>query len=258
MATDHKIQFNSVAQEYQMYHQLPMAQLVAELIGKGLGDCNKTRILDLAGGSGHFARQAIDAGAERVDVVDTSMSMMEVGKAIETKLGREGRIHWHCADASLPLWQQGIDILPEGQYDIVMANWLLDHAYSVQDLEGMWQNIAAGLKPGGTFLGVRVTEPGMLGGTGAEGKYGAKLEEFENIPGGVKYRATIQCEPSFAFQAASMEDSYNMTDKIPRKLGITDFEVLAIEDTEVFKKDPEFWKQHQEKPVYTTVMARKR
>jgi hypothetical protein len=51
--------------------------------------------------------------------------MLEVGIEIEQKLGREGKIRWFEADASKAMHH--LPLMPEG-YDIVMCNWLFDHA----------------------------------------------------------------------------------------------------------------------------------
>lgn len=59
-------------------------------------------------------------------------------------------------DAARPLGEQIGGSLRPGGYDVVMANWVFDHATSMADLKAMWENIAANLNPGGRFLGVRV------------------------------------------------------------------------------------------------------
>jgi SAM-dependent methyltransferase len=257
MAASEKIQYDKVATQYKSYDDLPMAKLEAELIRKALGDCTGLKVLDLGGGSGTHARQAVNAGAELVDVADISEAMMQIGKEIEAQAGRDGRIRWHFADASKPLAEQGVDLLPPGQYDIVMANWVFDHAHTVQDLTGMWENIAASVKPGGKFLGIRVIRPGIWAEHVKVGKYGGKYEDISEIPGGVKCRVILMTEPPFSFGGTMMEDSYNMTNEVPRKLGITDFEALPAEESEVVTKDPEFWKEHLEEPLFAVVTARK-
>lgn len=59
-------------------------------------------------------------------------------------------------DAARPLGEQIGGSLRPGGYDVVMANWVFDHATSMADLKAMWENIAANRNPGGRFLGVRV------------------------------------------------------------------------------------------------------
>jgi hypothetical protein len=121
----------------------------------------------------------------------------------------------------------------------------------------MWENIAASLKPGGTFLGIRVIRPGIWAEHVKEGKYGAKYEDIEKIPGGVRCIVVFKTEPLFSFEGTMMEDSYGMINEIPRQLGLTDFETIPVDEMEVITKDPEFWKEHLDEPLFAVITARK-
>lgn len=127
MTTAEKPQYDSIAQSYASYESLPLAKLEHELVTKAIGDCTGLTVLDLGGGNGQYARKAIELGAELVDVVDISPAMLEVGIEIEQKLGREGKIRWFEADAAKAM--HNLPLMPDG-YDIVMCNWLFDHAES--------------------------------------------------------------------------------------------------------------------------------
>jgi toxoflavin synthase len=183
--------------------------------------------------------------------------MMQIGKDIEEKAGRNGRIRWHLADASKPLSEQATDLRATGKYDIVMANWVFDHAHSVEDLTGMWENIVASLKSGGRFLGIRVIRPGIWADHVKEGKYGAKYDDIADIPGGVKCRVILMTDPPFSFGGTMMRDSYDMINKIPQELGMENFEAIPAEDMEIVKGDLEFWKEHLEEPLFSVITATK-
>jgi len=127
MATHENSQYDSIAQSYASYDSLPIGKLEQELVAKAIGDCTGLTVLDLGGGNGQYARKAIELGAELVDVLDISPGMLEVGIDIEAKLGREGKIRWFEADATKALHH--LPLMPEA-YDIVMCNWLFDHASS--------------------------------------------------------------------------------------------------------------------------------
>jgi toxoflavin synthase len=255
MATADKTQYEGFAPKYDSVEDLPCAQLEAQLVQAALGNCTGLKVLDLGGGSGLHARKAVNAGAAVVDVVDISPAMMQIGQDIETKLRREGIIRWYEADVSKPLTEQDISVLRPGQYDIVLANWVFDHATSLEDLKGMWHNIAVYIRPGGKFLGVRVANPR------AEcvqvGKYGVRFENVEQIPDGVRYLVACLTEPPFAFEGTSMEASYTLDDDIPRQLGFVDIGVLPPEDMEIVKSNPEFWRMYLEDPNFVLVTARK-
>jgi SAM-dependent methyltransferase len=125
MATAPKTQYESVANGYASYDHLPIAKLEKELVTKAIGDCTGSTVLDLGGGEGQYARKAIELGAELVDVLDISPAMLALGIEAEEKLGREGRIRWFEADATKAL--DRVPLVPGG-YDVVMCNWLFDHA----------------------------------------------------------------------------------------------------------------------------------
>jgi ubiquinone/menaquinone biosynthesis C-methylase UbiE len=127
MTNPEEPQYDSIAQSYASYDSLPLAKLEHELVTKALGDCTGLTVLDLGGGNGQYARKAIELGAELVDVVDISPAMLEVGIEIEQELGREGKIRWFEADAAKAMHH--LPLMPDG-YDIVMCNWLFDHAES--------------------------------------------------------------------------------------------------------------------------------
>jgi SAM-dependent methyltransferase len=110
---------------YASYDQLPLAKLEAELVAKAIGDCAGLTVLDLGGGEGQYARKAIELGAELVDVLDISPAMLALGIEAEAKIGREGKIRWFEADATKAL--DRVPLIPGG-YDVVMCNWLFDHA----------------------------------------------------------------------------------------------------------------------------------
>jgi predicted RNA methylase len=256
IAPGKKDQYNEMAIEYNSYQELPVARLEAELIRTALGDCTGLAVLDLGGGSGSYARMAVRAGARQVDVVDISDAMMQIGKEIETKSSGQSRIRWLLADVTKPMADQGVDVLPPGQYDIAMANWLFDHAHTVNDLRGMWMNIATSLKPGGKFIGIRAVAPGIFAEHNVKaGKYGCLRTEIRTIPGGLECTATLLTNPPFSVGVTLMEDSYNMTDAIPRQLGMMGFGTVPKLETEVVKRDLEFWREHLDEPEFAVVTA---
>ncbi|RCI10200.1 hypothetical protein L249_8683 [Ophiocordyceps polyrhachis-furcata BCC 54312] len=250
-------QYNIIGTDYTRYTEvtIPHAKLVAELVGKALGDCRGLSVLDLGGGNGLHARRALAAGAEYVDLVDISERMIEIGKR---KGGGDGeRIRWCLADATKPLPQQCQLTSPDGKYDIVMGNWLLDSAVkSEQDFEPLWRNIIDCIKPGGKFVGVRSRYPGFCGKAGRV-KYGLTWADIKDIPGGWRYRVMVHVDPPFTLEATTMRDSATLANEVPTRLGLADFEAVPIEETEVYKADPDYWTVMREEPMLAVVVARK-
>ncbi|KAI9170627.1 Malonyl-[acyl-carrier protein] O-methyltransferase [Paramyrothecium foliicola] len=251
-----KEDYGKTATEYTSLSDLPQGVLEAQLIEQAIGDATGLLVLDIGGGSAVHARQAIDAGAKRVDIVDISPEMMKVGQEIESSLGRQDRIRFYEADVSKPLDQVPL----EQQYDIVMANWVFDHAGTVETLEGMWQNIGTYLKPGGKFLGIRVAD--LRSPVFAEGgpapEYGTLFKDLEPISGGLKYTVVVYTNPRFDFEATSMEVSYSGSLDMHHKYGIVDVETLALENTKIVKENPEFWRPFLENPFFVVVKGQKK
>lgn len=245
-------EYDDQAGTYHDYSsQLPVGPMEHQLFASALGDATGQTVLDLGGGTGLRARQVLDAGAACVDVVDLSPEMMAVGQKIEQSLGRD-KARWFEADVSKPM-----DHLPlHKTYDIVMANWVFDHAKNIEELEGMWRNIALYLKPGGRFLGVRIANMRSAAVT-TTGKYGTIMKDFEEIPGGIKFRYVLLVDPPLEFDAASMEISYLGSTELHTKYGLVDVEMEPYENSEAIRKDPEFWKLFVDDPMMALVKARK-
>jgi len=257
MATTDKTQYDAVAEQYGTVEDLPCSKLEAELIRTALGDCAGLAVLDLGGGSGLHARRAVDAGAATVDVFDISPEMLRAGEEVEARLGRHGRIRWAVADATRPLAGQVEEggCLRSGGYDIVMANWVFDHATTVAELRAMWENVVANLKPGGRFLGVRVQSVRAKYMT--DGKYGATFSDIAEIPGGLRYKVGCLTQPPFSFEGTSMESTYSLADDVPRELGLVDFQVVPARESNLVRNDADFWSDFIKDPAFTVVTANK-
>lgn len=103
-------EYNADATSYDGIQLLPIGKLESQLFAAALGDATGATILDLGGGTGLKARQALDSGAASVDIVDISSEMLNTGRGIEVKQGQP-KIRWFEGDASKPL-----DHLELGQY----------------------------------------------------------------------------------------------------------------------------------------------
>lgn len=253
MATVEKQQYNDVATEYLTLADVPQTKLEDELVKLGLGDCTGFRVLDLGGGSGGHARHALEAGATSIDVVDVSEQMLQVGKDIEAKNGRDV-INWYLADISKPISNE-ISSLPQEGYDIVMVIWAFDHATSIKELEGMWQNVTFYLKPGGRFVGVRVGNPRSK--SAQSGDYGARFDNIKEIADGVRYDCVVLTKPPFSFEATSMKTSYTGSFELPQKYGLSDCKYVQAEETEIVKRDSDYWTTFLEDPHFVAFTAKK-
>lgn len=187
--------------------------------------------------------------------------MMQAGKEIEKSAGRsEDVIHWYEADASKPetLTGQPLRFKEEG-YDMVMANWLFDHAGSMDTLDGMFRSVVAYLKPGGRFVGTRVIN-GHTSPAATTGKYGYTYKDFEDIPDGVAYRYVLHVTPPVAYDGASMRVTYApaLISEFHAKYGLEDTELEPFESAQCLRDDPDYWNLFIASPSMAVVKARKK
>ncbi|KAI1080705.1 methyltransferase-like protein [Whalleya microplaca] len=240
-------EYNDQGVDYDnIFPTISIGILETQLLISALGDCTDLAVLDLGGGSGLRARQVLDLGASSVDVVDISLEMLRCGKTREYG----NRITWHEANISKPL-----DHLPLQTYDLVMANWVMDHAATMAELEGMWANVTAYLKPGGRYVGTRSGDP--YAPAALDGKYGMRYKDHQSIPGGVQFRYETASTPPIDIEATSMEISYSGSTELHAKFGLSEVEIEPYENAEVVRKDNEFWKLFLDKPFMAIVKAKK-
>lgn len=190
-----------------------------------------------------------------------SPEMMDVGKQIEDSLGRGDKVlQYFEADVSRPdeLARLPLRFKEEG-YDLVMANWLLDHASNAEVLDGMLRSITAYLKPGGYFIGTRVFN-NPRAASAVSGKHGVTFRDFEEVPGGLSYRYVVHIDPPVQFDAGSMEVTYD-----PAKMhdlhagyGLVNTEIEPYENASWIRSDPDYWKLFLEEPHMAIVKARKK
>ncbi|KAI6383226.1 hypothetical protein MCOR25_000147 [Pyricularia grisea] len=241
--------YDSLATKYEDYASLPSGKLESQLIKIALGDCSGLSILDLAGGSGIHAREAVELGAVRVDVVDISSGMLAIGAEHEASLGREGVIRYLLGNATQPLSHLG---LAEKSYDLVMGNWVFSFADSLEMVEGVFRNITAHLKPGGRFVGVRDNDPWS---PALDGRYGGSCRQLQRIPGGVRYRCVLHLTPPVEFDGACLETIYSGSEELWRRFGFAGLETVPYEQAEVVQKDAEFWRMFLDRPNLAVVIA---
>ena len=107
-----------------------------------VGDVAGKSVIDLACGEGYYTRKLRHLGAARVLGVDLSPGMIELAKAEEARqpLG----IKYRVGDV------RTLDV--PGEFDLVFAAYLLNHARTAEELTHMCRVVARALKPGGRFV----------------------------------------------------------------------------------------------------------
>lgn len=136
-------QYATIAAAYDDLDQLPLRRLaeVPTLLA-ALGPVSSLDVLDLACGTGFYSRLLLANGARRVTGVDISAAMLDIARA---RSAPTDPIRYLQRDLTEP-----IDL---GQFDIVIASFLLNYAATRDQLSAMSSNIARHLRPGGRFAG---------------------------------------------------------------------------------------------------------
>lgn len=134
--------YDPLVEAYQKSKQLPFRLLEQHTYLSLIGDVAGKAILDLGCGSGFYTRQFKQRGAEQVVGVDLALKMIESARAAEARepLGIDYRVEDVAALGQL------------GNFDLVVASYLLNCLPTQAQLSQVCQTIAANLKPGGRFV----------------------------------------------------------------------------------------------------------
>lgn len=137
-------QYNLVADQYDLSFQIAPYRLHIEAysVFKLVGDVSNQQVLDLATGTGFYARALRQHGAARVVGVDIADQMIQIGRMAEQNepLG----IEYHVQDVT----QYKSDTL----FDLALAIYLLHYASTREALFAMAQAISNNIKTGGRFV----------------------------------------------------------------------------------------------------------
>ena len=139
------VEYDKIAREYQLSKILPFRECIEWYSYRQLlGNVTGKTILDLGCGEGFYSRRVKALGASMVVGVDISEKMIELARQQEA--ARPLGIEYIVADAGLE------NVF--GDFDMVIASYLLNYAGSRKELLAFCRTIAGNLKPGGHFVSV--------------------------------------------------------------------------------------------------------
>lgn len=175
--------YDAVADHYDATFQaLPYRIFVEEWsVLNALGDVDQRSVLELATGTGHYARRLRKLGAGRVMAVDLSAEMVALAQAVEdrTPLGICYQVH---DVATLEL---------EETFDVVIAVYLLHYAADIEHLDAMARVIARHLKPGGRFVTFQLN-PSLAREEGYYEPYGMRVYLPQHYADGQELSFSVQ------------------------------------------------------------------
>ena len=138
-------EYDNIAGDYQLSKTIPFRECIEWYSYRQLlGNVSGKTILDLACGEGFYSRRVKALGAATVVGVDISEKMIDLARQQEAD--RPLGIEYIVADAG---GKNGF-----GEFDMVIASYLLNYAHSREELLAFCRTIAASLKPGGVFASI--------------------------------------------------------------------------------------------------------
>jgi toxoflavin synthase len=137
-------QYDKIAERFRQIRNSPVNKHIVdhtffEMVG---GLVRKKSVLDLACGEGHYCRVLKRRGAARVVGVDISSQMIKLAEQQEA--GEPLGIDYICRDV--------LKLGRIGDYDLVVASFLLNYAQTREQLVRMCRTVFENLKPGGHFI----------------------------------------------------------------------------------------------------------
>ncbi|KAL6239632.1 hypothetical protein BDW75DRAFT_197898 [Aspergillus navahoensis] len=194
------LQYDKIGGHYNSVKTLPLDLVQTANAVAQIGNIEGLSVLDLACGSGYYARKAIDLGASRVVGLDISPAMIEAARRefSDTDADHHRRLQFHVADCCKPL-------PVAGDFDVVFAMWFLNYASTAETQTAMWRNIFTHLKPGGRCIGIipnfnRFKTPEGEGEDDDGERFGSRMQVVHTVPGGVKYRCSLAVNPPVSFE----------------------------------------------------------
>lgn len=137
-------EYDSIAQSYQESRKVVLSLPETYTYLSLIGDISGQTILELGCGEGFYTRKLKQKGASRVIGIDLSEQMVELAREQEARepLG----VEYMVCDV--------LELGKIGEFDIVTATYLLNHAQTKEQLFKMCQSIVCNLKSGGRFIAI--------------------------------------------------------------------------------------------------------
>ncbi len=159
-------QYDALAELSEQTAESPLRKFYEEhTLFDALGEVDSLSVLDLACGTGIYTRKLKERGARRVVGIDNSEGMIAYARYVEEKDALD--VEYFVRDVS--------SLGDVGQFDRVMAAYLLHYAPTREALFSMCGNIGRALRPGGRFVTVCVSPDINLSDPGYYLNYGFQL-----------------------------------------------------------------------------------
>ncbi|KAL1873208.1 hypothetical protein Daus18300_004028 [Diaporthe australafricana] len=221
-----------------------------------LGSVQGKRVLDLATGTGYFARTLSKLGAEHVVGVDVSQSMLDA--ALKVTEGDphipEGTVEYELGDVFKPLELRSC---PEASFDFVTGAWCLNYAGDQAMMDQALRNITKYLKPGGRFVGIIPSDciPWL---EDDEEYFGFSYKKIDKLKDGYVCKLTLHAKEQPVSFNAYMLDHY-VFETAAKSAGLVDITLAGPTAWPKFEgtEDETYWNGFLAKPLFTLMSVTK-
>jgi len=135
--------YDNIARQYQqVVRELPLSSSKIYTYLNLVGDVTGQSVLELGCGEGFYTRRLKQKGASKVLGIDISEKMIDLAK--QQEMTEPLGIEYQVGDV--------LALDKMGEFDLVVAAFLLNHAQTKAQLLKMCQNISIHLKPKGRFV----------------------------------------------------------------------------------------------------------
>lgn len=234
-------QYDALGAIYERAKHIPTGLAERATLLSAVGDVLGKSVLDVACGTGFYARLFHDLDATRVVGVDSAGEMIGYGRYVEEREPHGITYEQHDATA-LPVL---------GEFDVVTAVWLLGYADDEPALDAMIGNLTANLAAGGRLV-VLVPNPDADWDLLAQyGRYGYEITRTG--PMNVKQPVNVHVlgDPPFDFDSFYWERGVFEAALSRAGLEVTRQPAVTPDD----ERGEEFWGPLRKSPSFAVFTA---
>ncbi|KAJ4418397.1 hypothetical protein N0V82_005583 [Gnomoniopsis sp. IMI 355080] len=245
-----KAQYEHLAAIYDSSLHIPVRRCDTANFLAAIEPISGRNVLDLATGTGYFARTMSRLGAGHVVGVDVSEGMLQAAR----HLSPEGSVRYVAGDVFSVLRLLGEEE-EEEMFDLVTGVWCLNYAGNRGMMQTAWRNIARFLKPGGRFVGI-VPGDFMQWLDEKEVFYGFSYERVEKVEEGWLLKKTLHAEQGpVSFKAYVLDEDVSRS--AAEAAGMRDVRIEKPEVVPKFEGDEDevFWQHFMKRPLFKVMTA---
>ncbi|ESZ92947.1 hypothetical protein SBOR_6666 [Sclerotinia borealis F-4128] len=257
-------QYDSIGINYDTLNSVPIQQIQHVAMRKLLDPLtSSTRVLELACGTGFYTRQLLSCGASHVTALDISSSMIS---AAQKALRAEMKEHacFYVADcARRDMWDNSELEAQKGTFDVVVTAWLLNYAATGEEMQSMFENIYAALKPGGRFIALTVhaaiIDKFQFDDPLNEGeKYlGTVYNVIGRVGDGFKMCCRAFGEPKIEWEFYFLREEVYSKAAVNAGMGRLEWTVVLPEEKHLRSLGEKYWQPYLDRPKAAICMSRK-